>query len=610
MTYRSSGELKDIAVDPDEVLAAEKRSRKKRLVGLGIALVLVGGVATGATMVARSSTRAENERAWNAFATCLVGGPLAPGDKASARVRNTQLTAMSASLEARAAMHGDGWPMRCAKPGHALSETLRASGTADGLADAAEKLAKAIGVDQGLSADLSALVEPVFAEAEAAGLSTTRAADVPEPPAPAAPMTLASLPEASRVLGKAGNALNLASMYTAPYEDTTLRLLLDAKDLSTGPVLCALGAGETSLACKKVPKPAAELSPGLRLWGATDEGASPYVFAGDRGKAGIFRSDTGARVIDSLAYGAYGATALRDGSLAYLVWNEDHEQTDLVVLTKDGSRKVSKVVARKDSGNPYYSTAILWNFVAYKTVKPGEDGIRLVVRPIDDGHGLGDPVDVGRIDQVGQIEGGTDEDPHLTGCRTKDATVVRAKGWRNTYLSFFVGGHWTPPVESKGLGGQLQCRAGEATVTHVWSGASESRFKSRIVQSRCTVSDCEEREVEIGKVVGGVADLLPRSDGDLRAIDLGGKLLVVWAAGDRGGLRMRLAPFHEISSAHDAVIFDGHLRDGTYRAESTLVEFQLVPAPGGALLLLGTVDGMYAELIDDEGALHPVATKL
>ena len=34
------------------------------------------------------------------------------------------------------------------------------------------------------------------------------------------------------------------------------------------------------------------------------------------------------------------------------------------------------------------------------------------------------------------------------------------------------------------------------------------------------------------------------------------------------------------------------------------------PAPGGALLLLGTVDGMYAELIDDEGALHPVATKL
>lgn len=144
----------------------------------------------------------------------------------------------------------------------------------------------------------------------------------------------------------------------------------------------------------------------------------------------------------------------------------------------------------------------------------------------------------------------------------------------------------------------------------MWGGPVSGRFKGGIAQSRCTVSGCAERTIDINKMTGDTNDVLPREKRDVRAVDLGGKLLIVWRAGDRGGLRMRLAPADQIASASDTVIFEDHLRDGSYRVESTLVDFQLVPAPGGVLLLLGTVEGVYAHLVDASGKLTPLATKL
>lgn len=186
----------------------------------------------------------------------------------------------------------------------------------------------------------------------------------------------------------------------------------------------------------------------------------------------------------------------------------------------------------------------------------------------------------------------------------------RAKGWQNTFVSFFLAGRWTAPVESKGLRGQLQCGAGEAIISRVWGGPIGGRFKGGIVQSRCTVSGCAERTIDMNKMTGDTNDVLPREQKDLRAVDVDGKLLVVWSAGDRGGLRMRLAPADQIASATDTIVFEDHLRDGSYRVESTLVDFQLLPAPGGAVLLLGTVDGVYAHFVDASGKLTPLATRL
>jgi|GEM_PF-640792 len=617
MAYRESGEVRDIAVDPEELLAAQKRSAKRRLVAVVVAVAVLGAAATAIALVAHSRSRAASQAAWDRFATCLVGAPLAAGEAPSVRVRNLQLAAMGVRPEKRTAANEGVWPARCSSPGHAVAETMRASGGSTALAEASEKLAKAIAVDTGVAADLAPLVEKVFAEAATEKLAHRRAAGIAEPDAPATPMTLATLPAAARMFG---GPLALASIRFAPFADATLHFVVDDKDFAPGPVACSFAPGAADIACRKIGAPAAQLSPALRLWGTTAEGAAPYVFAGDRGKAGIFRSDTGARVVEKLEYGAYGATALADGSLGYLLWNEKGApsraggppgQTDFVRVTADGATsKPQRVVVRSESGNPWYSTSVLWEHVAFKQVRKDAEGIRLVVRPIAASGELGAPIDVGRIDEVGHIEGGSEEEPHLTGCRAKDTTVIRAKGWHNTFLSFFVAGRWTPPVEAPGLRGHLQCRPGEAVVTRVWGGQSGSRFKGGINQSRCTVSGCDERNVDVNKMLADVTDVLPHDAKDIRAVDLDGKLLVVWSAGDRGGVRMRLAPADQIAQAADVVVFEDHLREGTYRVESTLVDLQLLPSANGALLLLGTIDGVYAFAADATGKLRAVATRM
>jgi hypothetical protein len=40
------------------------------------------------------------------------------------------------------------------------------------------------------------------------------------------------------------------------------------------------------------------------------------------------------------------------------------------------------------------------------------------------------------------------------------------------------------------------------------------------------------------------------------------------------------------------------------------VDLHVHPAAGGAVLLLGTVDGVYAHFVDAGGKLHPLATRL
>ena len=64
---------------------------------------------------------------------------------------------------------------------------------------------------------------------------------------------------------------------------------------------------------------------------------------------------------------------------------------------------------------------------------------------------------------------------------------------------------------------------------------------------------------------------------------------------------MRLAPSEELGSAPDEVIYDDHLRDGFVREESTMVGFSLWPTAHGALLVLGTTEGVYAFVIDAAG---------
>jgi hypothetical protein len=612
MAYRESGEVKDLSVDPEDVLAAQKRAARTRLVVVAIVTVVLGAAAAGALVVLQSRARSAVTGAWGRFAMCTVGEPLGANEKPSLRFRNGQLVAITTPKEQRLSDVGkEAWPTRCAPLAQVFAAAVRDNdGNAD-LVTAAEKLGKVLATEAAFSTNVGPLVDDVFAKAKAASFDAARDAAVKPPPS-LKPPTLALLAQEARLVSP---QTTLAGVHLSPFTEPTLRFIIDEKDSAVGPVSCALAPGDKELSCAKIPAPAAQASPALRMWGTTNDRAHVLAFAGDRGKSGIFDAVTGARIVDKLEYGAYGATSFEDGTLAYLVWNEKPASTHVAVVGKDGSSKNALVVDRKESGNPYYSSAIFWNWVAYKQVRKGAEGIRLVVRALDPhaasaASPVGPPVDIGRIDEVGHIEGGTEEEPHLTACRNGSTTVLRAKGWNDTFL-YFKRDQWTAAVTANGQHGVLTCGDNTATITKTWGDrVGAQRFRGGVVVTDCTVSECKDHLVDIDKVVGQNDDLAPREKKDLRAADLGGKLLVVWSAGDRGGVRMRLGAPDQLAAAPETVVFDDHVRNGEVRDESTLVGFELLPFGKSAVLLLGTVEGVFAFLVGTDGKLSPLPTRL
>jgi hypothetical protein len=500
----------------------------------------------------------------------------------------------------------EAWPTRCAPLAQSLAVSLRDNDRGAELVAATEKLGKALAVDTAFSTDLGPLVDDLFARAKAASLDAERETDVPPPPVATKAPVLATLPKEARLVSP---QTTLAGLHVSPFTDTTLRFIVDEKDSPTGPVTCTIAPGEREISCTKIPGPAAQASPALRMWGTTNEKAHVLAFAGDRGKSGIFDAVTGARLVDKLEYGAYGATSLADGALAYLVWNDKPPATHVAFVGRDGKSKTTMVVDRKESGNPYYSSTIFWEWIAYKQVRKGADGIRLVVRSLDAAQ-VGPPVDIGRIDEVGHIEGGAEEEPHLTACRNGTTTVLRAKGWNDTFL-YFKRDTWSAAVTAHGQHGVLTCGDNTATITKTWGDrVGAQRFRGGAVMTECTVSECKEHLVDIDKVLASNDDLTPRESKNVRAIDVGGKLLFVWSAGDRGGVRMRIGAPDQLATAPETILLDDHIRDGVYRDESTLVGLELLPFGKSAVLLLGTVEGVYAFLVSADGKVAPLPTRV
>jgi hypothetical protein len=611
MAYRESGEGKDLSVDPEDILTAQRRASRKRLAIVAVVLVVLGASAAGALFALQARSRKAFSVAYGRFATCTVGAPLGATEKASARVRAAQLVAMAMPKEQRLSDVGkEAWPTRCAPLAQAFAASVRDNDGSAELAAAAEKLAKALAVETAFSTNLGPLVDDVFARAKAASLDAEREPDVKPPPPLVQAPTLATLPKDAKLVSP---QTTLAGVHASPFTDTTLRLVIDEKDSSVGPVTCAIAPGERELSCSKIPSPAAQASPALRMWGTTNDKAHVLAFAGDRGKSGIFDAITGARIVEKLEYGAYGATSFADGSLGYLVWNEKPPSTNVVLLSKGGAPKSAKVVDRSESGNPYYSSTIFWEWIAYKQVRKGADGIRLVVRSLESPGSatrVGPPVDIGRIDEVGHIEGGAEEEPHLTACRNGATTVLRAKGWDDTFL-YFKRDTWSAAVTARGQHGLLTCGDNTATITKTWGDrVGAQRFRGGAVMTECTVSECKEHLVDIDKALAQNDDLTPREKKNLGAIDLGGKLLVVWSAGDNGGVRMRVGAPDQLATAPETILLDDHIRDGAYRDESTLIGFELLPFGRSAVLLLGTVEGVYALVVEPDGKVAPLPTRM
>src|SRR5439155_21470726 len=130
-----------------------------------------------------------------------------------------------------------------------------------------------------------------------------------------------------------------------------------------------------------------------------------------------------------------------------------------------------------------------------------------------------------------------------------------------------VAGKWTAPVESSGTHGTLQCRSGEAIVSRVWGGPLNGRFRGGVNESRCTASGCTEHDLDVKKAFLDNVDILPKEAKDMKSIDVDGKRLVVWSAGDRGGIRMRIAPMDQIAGAPETILIDDHVQNGANRED-------------------------------------------
>lgn len=558
--------------------------------GAALAVALSAGAFAAHTLSARRTL----ERAHADVVRCLIGEPLRAGENVTVRLHRIRLAAAGARKPD--GTNEQPWPMRCSDRADALARAASGDAKLTPLAQAVANLGRVLSSYDtlSLSNDFSEPVETFFRESASAKLGQTES-QAPQPPTPADAPSLDTLDNTRSMFGK---SFSVQRVWISPFVDTALSLLVDDPGLGE-PRLCSFEKERGVLRCRNVPAPAAQMSPGLRMWGTNSSNTAPYLFAGSRGKDGVFRSDTGARVVESVPFdGAYGASVLQPGVLDYLEWRGGSSQ-EMVLrhVMPDGKVVTTPALDKENVGWAFYSTALMWDWFVYRVL--ANDQIRLFVRHLEPDGKLGMVEDVGRIADVGHVVKGERDEPHLTGCRSADTLVVRSKAVNRQYVSMRVNQKWTAPVEADGSDGDVTCGSAEATITTVDPRAAYPH----VIQSQCTISGCTS--VDRWMKTLSVPNLVP-PEGQFRAATIGGKLLIVWYAGHSSGLRMRLAPISSIEDAADNVLFDDHVKEGRFQRDSTYRGFRLLPTGGGALLLLETASGVFPSWIDETGAAKPV----
>lgn len=583
--------------------------RKKRLflvAGLVVAAAIGGGVFAARTLDARD--RAASEAEFSKLTACLIGGAPAGKETAASKFRNIQLAVMGTPVEKRVKGSEQPWPGRCAAYAHELSEHAKGLSGKEALVESAEALAKAIVGDPASTGNFHEPIEKVWTAAASANLTVAPAPEVPAPPPAATPLSDEQLRDLPRLLG--GN-FTLASVRAEAFVGKDARFLVDQRDLTGGPQFCTVSAGDTAATCKKVGAAAAKLSPGLRLGGTADDGADPMILAGERGQLGSFHGDDAFG--DGFVVGAY---ARKDQPSQLLVRSP---QRDVRLTAKaPGKPGVERpALSANDIGNAAVTVSLVWDWLAYRSGVKASPASHLLLRKVSDNGDLAAPVDVGELedqtpgDEVNadprakQTE--SDDERQVVGCRTADATAVRVRGTKQDYVSFFQAGKWSPVTKSQSKGGIFSCNATEATTTRVAPLMEQERNFATIHQTKCSLSGCAATSVGIRDFVGGLMDAAPVDAKAVQAVDIQGKLLVVWNAGFNGGLRMRIAPMAQIRDAADIVIADQRDEKSALKL-ATVTDIRLIPAQGFALLFLATPAGTKLVKIDTSGKLTPISS--
>jgi hypothetical protein len=572
-----------------ELLGAEYGKRRRNvLIAIVVLVVLVGGgVGTFAVMQAKAAKQKAND-AYGELSQCLFGGP--PPENPATAFRFAQLRAMGFVSKERAPVEGKPWPERCAPSALRVVDTAKDAGIADEgektLLHFARELGKQLELNTSYSVDLSEIVNLTFAELKRLELVATPPKDMTGPPEGDAPMTLDDLKKTEPIT-KAFFSFDSIRVEQNQGED---RYFL-VQDATVEPPAFFCTPGASSLQCNKVPANV-KASLTLNLLGTTDVGGYPLIFAGERGDAGIFRGDTGEEVDHLYAYGGWVDKA----GTAFILGFDTAEKKPLIASRKRGEAKPTRNELKLDVdvGNYFYSTQLLWDQVFVRG-RSDKNERRLLAHPIDaKKRNIGEGVDIGELPEYGLISDSDADRAHISGCRSKDFRVVRVKGRDNDFLSFFVNGKWSKPHAGQFFNGRLSCGATGATVTYI------SQLGT-INELRCTSANCQAAG---GDMVGDRADLKPK-ERLFDVVSVGDKVIGAWSAGDRGGIRVRVALAAEIGKAKDIIVLDDLVYDSKVQSLSSVSDLGLVSAEDHALLLLGTKTGVYALRIATDGKITP-----
>jgi hypothetical protein len=569
--------------------ALRARSRRRFLVfgGGGLALALAAG--GFALWSQQRAARREVENAIDGLRTCLLGGPLDAKESVALRVRRLQLRAIDRT-DTELVTGGDKiWPFSCRQPSALALAAIKESAS-EPQQQTLTALNAFLNPQTAVSRDASAVTTAVVATLDALHPSEVGKASEP---LPAAALNVDSLAAIAPLSSKGAS---FSSTYTEDNPGLSLPVLIDDQDLPS-PILCRF---QEALAaqCHTLGELSAVHGHGLRLLGTSDPEAPNLIFAGNRGAEGVFVAGSSTPIDRVYSYGGYSA---KGGSVAVLGYDEAAH--GMVLVQKSGSSATVRTPLKPNFrvGNYFYGSQLLWDQVLVRGVTP-DDERRLFTLPLDkkDKNSF-DLADIGELPEPGLIRDDRRNEPHLNGCRTEQATVVRVRGYDHDFLTFRINGAFSMPVTAN-TDGVLGCYGSSATLVAV---SKASPF--RVQHETCSSAGCNMAIVNEAELDHETSELRIKDAGAVAAVDLAGKLLVVWLAGERGGLRFRMAAPEGFAQAPDTLVFDDHVAEGKVVDATTVLGFRLYSRANFAVLLLSTLAGVHAFRIDANGAIAPFA---
>ena len=571
----------DPSVDSINELALDGRKKKRRAMVVLFGVVPLLAVVTGVAWWYFGEQAAEREirEAWSRASACLVGAPLADGQKASLRMRAIQLAAVHVERDQKQESR---WPARCGDVVAELHEALRTHGRNkdgdEGLAARAEQFAVQLRKAEVMH-DLSVPVDGLFEAAAKMGLSADPATLQVPTPDPAVGLDLDSLPETARLTPL---QYTLDSVTSTPMIDTDIHVLVYDKKVGDTPLLCTFTPSGADR-CRELGGELVGKS-GLRLGGTVDEGANPLVMAGQEGDDGIYRSDgTFEKVATMATQSAYVA---KDGYVAIAGFSKDRHEGyfDLMEQPAPGAPVVKRRVEPEQIAKgvqQVHRKSLLWGKLMVQALFEQDESQYKSHLMYADLPVVGDRPVFHDIAEVNWLNA------RLFGCRTPEAMVVGV-GVSAGFLVFLEGDKWSSPVKIDSISGAFGCHAGEGVFTTSYGG-----------QNRCTPAGC--------KLVDGVQPTFePFPVRDVYWADLSGKIIAVAVTERRGGLRYRYAEGANLGVAGgDRLLFDDLIHDGAVKNDTTALGILLAGRGTFAVVLLTTPKGVYALRVDADGVAKP-----